>query len=306
MYRDGTHDAAPARPRGRDRRPRRRRPDPASGDRAGRAAAPRASASSVAGTFASNIGTWMQNVLLGAYGYTLTHSTTYVGLLFFAQLGPLLLLSNIGGVLADMVDRRRLLLWCRSSSSCSRSCSRPRARVAPFGRADPRSCVLVIGVGNALGAPALSAILPTLVPRSDLPGAVSLQSVQMNLSRVDRAGDRRGDLRGRRARHRCSSSMPARTCSRSSRSLVVHYPRRRAPRGHERCVGQPGRRLRHRASRPAHPAAAPAARDAVVLLARVHRPHARARRRQPRHRAPQHRVRRCCTRSSASAPRSER
>ncbi len=44
--------------------------------------------------------------------------------------------------------------------------------------------MLVIGIGNALGAPALSAILPTLVPKPDLPGAVSLQSVQMNLSRV--------------------------------------------------------------------------------------------------------------------------
>src|SRR5258708_991677 len=63
-----------------------------------------------AGTFASNIGTWMQNVLLGAYGYTLTHSASYVGLLFFAQLGPLLLLSNIGGVPAHVLDRRRLLL----------------------------------------------------------------------------------------------------------------------------------------------------------------------------------------------------
>ena len=42
----------------------------------------------------------------------------------------------------------------------------------------------MIGIGNALGAPALSSILPTLVPKPDLPGAVSLQSVQMNLSRV--------------------------------------------------------------------------------------------------------------------------
>ena len=46
-----------------------------------------------AASFSSNIGTWMQNVLLGAYGYTLTHSAAYVGLLYFAQLGPLLLLS---------------------------------------------------------------------------------------------------------------------------------------------------------------------------------------------------------------------
>src|SRR6266480_341179 len=37
------------------------------------------------GTFASNIGTWMQNVLLGAFGYELTGSAVFVGILFFAQ-----------------------------------------------------------------------------------------------------------------------------------------------------------------------------------------------------------------------------
>jgi predicted MFS family arabinose efflux permease len=44
--------------------------------------------------------------------------------------------------------------------------------------------VLIIGIGNALSGPALAALLPTLVPRRDLAGAVSLQSVQMNLARV--------------------------------------------------------------------------------------------------------------------------
>src|SRR5450432_875575 len=62
------------------------------------------------GVFASNIGTWMQNVLLGAYGFVLTHSAGYVGLLAFAQLGPLLFLSTVSGVLADTLDRRRLLV----------------------------------------------------------------------------------------------------------------------------------------------------------------------------------------------------
>jgi predicted MFS family arabinose efflux permease len=45
-------------------------------------------------------------------------------------------------------------------------------------------CVLAIGIGNALNAPVLSAVLPVLVPKRDMPGAVSLQSVQLNLSRV--------------------------------------------------------------------------------------------------------------------------
>src|SRR5215212_4373959 len=57
------------------------------------------------GTFASNIGTWMQNVLLGAFALQLTHDPGYVGLVYFAQLGPLLFLAALGGVLADVLDR---------------------------------------------------------------------------------------------------------------------------------------------------------------------------------------------------------
>jgi MFS family permease len=126
----------------------------------------------------------MQNVLLGAYGFTLTHSATYVAVLFFAQLGPLLLLSPVGGVLADVFDRRRLLLACQVPQLVF---SLVLALLATSSHPDEvllALCVLVIGVANALGAPALSSILPTLVPKPDLPGAVSLQSVQMNLSRV--------------------------------------------------------------------------------------------------------------------------
>lgn len=136
------------------------------------------------GTFASNIGTWMQNVLLGAYGYQLTHSTGFVGILFFAQLGPLLFLATVGGVLADLVDRRRLLIWMQLEQLVFSLVLAVLVAAPHPSRGAIVGCVLVIGIGNALSAPALSAILPTLVPRRDLPGAVSLQSVQMNLSRV--------------------------------------------------------------------------------------------------------------------------
>ncbi|HMC70835.1 MAG TPA: MFS transporter, partial [Mycobacteriales bacterium] len=61
-------------------------------------------------TFSSNVGTWMQNVALGAFAYQLSHSASFVALTGFAQLGPLLLLATVGGVLADAVDRRRLLV----------------------------------------------------------------------------------------------------------------------------------------------------------------------------------------------------
>jgi MFS family permease len=136
------------------------------------------------GTFASNVGTWMQNIALGVFAYQLTHSATYVALLGFAQLGPLFLLSIVGGALADVFDRRRLLIACQVeqlafSLVLAWAASRPHPSTGLV-----FVLVLAIGIGNALNAPAFTAVLPTLVPRRDLPGAVSLQSVQMNLSRV--------------------------------------------------------------------------------------------------------------------------
>jgi predicted MFS family arabinose efflux permease len=136
------------------------------------------------GTFASNVGTWMQNVILAAFGYELTHSTTFVGVLFFAQLGPLLFLATIGGALADIVDRRKLLITMQLAQLVLSFLLAVLAAVDDPSRAAIVVCVFAIGIANALSAPALSAVLPTLVPRPDLAGAVSLQSVQMNASRV--------------------------------------------------------------------------------------------------------------------------
>jgi MFS family permease len=137
------------------------------------------------GTFSSNIGTWMQNVVLGAYALDLTGSAGFVSLLFFAQLGPLLFLSLWGGALADTVDRRRLLV---SLQFVQAALSLVLAYVV-WQNDDPSRALLTalvfgIGIFNALGAPGLSSILPTLVDKEDLPGAVALMSVQMNLSRV--------------------------------------------------------------------------------------------------------------------------
>lgn len=136
------------------------------------------------GSMASNIGSWMQNVALGAFAYELTHSAGYVALLSFAQLGPLLALSILGGVLADAVNRK-VLLYVAQGEQLVMSIA-----LAWVARGDNPSqsaiflCVLAVGIGNALNGPVFSAVLPMLVGRRDLAGAVSLQSVQLNLSRV--------------------------------------------------------------------------------------------------------------------------
>lgn len=136
------------------------------------------------GAFASNVGSWMQNVILGAYAYTISHSSVFVGIVVFAQMGPQLLLSMIGGVVADLVDRRRLLIVVSLeqlvfSVALALVCS----------GANPSKVLIVafvaaIGVGQATYAPAYSAVLPGLVGRENLAGAISLNSAQMNASRV--------------------------------------------------------------------------------------------------------------------------
>ncbi len=136
------------------------------------------------GTFLSNIGTWMQNVLLGKFALDLTHDPGYVGLLYFAQLGPLLFLSQIGGVIADRVNRRRYLVVMQLTQMLLSFGLAALVVVQHPSKWGIFGCVLAIGIVNALSAPSMGAILPTLVPKEDIPGAVSLQSVQMNLSRV--------------------------------------------------------------------------------------------------------------------------
>ena len=136
------------------------------------------------GALLSNIGTWMQNVVLGAYGYSLTHSATFVSLLSFAQLVPLMLLSVVGGALADRFDRKWLIILVSIEQTAfalgiawlTRSPSPSQWLLLLF--------VLAMGIGQAVYAPAYSSVMPELVEERDLVGAVALNSVNMNLSRV--------------------------------------------------------------------------------------------------------------------------
>ena len=136
------------------------------------------------GAFASNIGTWMQNVVLGALAYELTGSAIFVGVMMVAQLGPLLLFSTLGGMLADSVDRKKLLISLTVEQGVLSSLLGFVAFSAHPNKTLMVGIVALIGIGNALYAPVFSALLPVLVPRQDIGGAISLNSVQMNGSRV--------------------------------------------------------------------------------------------------------------------------
>ncbi len=137
-----------------------------------------------AGSLLSNIGSWMQNVILGAYVYQVTDSASSVALVTLAQLGPLLFLSLVGGAIADRFDRRAVLILVSVeqllfSLGLAVVVTQPAPRIELL-----LGLALAIGIGQAIYAPTYSALIPTLVEPADMPGAISLNSANMNLSRV--------------------------------------------------------------------------------------------------------------------------
>lgn len=135
------------------------------------------------GSFTSGTGTWIQNVVLPAYVYTRTGKASLVGLMIFAQLGPLLFLSIPAGVFADKFDRRK---WLVAMQIVQLVCS---VALGLLALGSPSFIALFlaslgVGIGNALNAPAWTAMLPSLVRHEDLPGAISLSSTTLNGARV--------------------------------------------------------------------------------------------------------------------------
>lgn len=136
------------------------------------------------GAFLSNVGTWMQNVVLGALAYDLTGSSTFVGVVLFAQLGPFLFFSMIGGLLADTFDRRKLLMMISTTQALLALALAFVARGDDPSRMAIVGIVFLIGLGQSVFGPTYSAVLPDLVGPGNLAGAISLNSAQMNGSRV--------------------------------------------------------------------------------------------------------------------------
>jgi predicted MFS family arabinose efflux permease len=137
-----------------------------------------------AGSILSNVGSWMQNFVLIAFAFTLTKSATFVAITQFAQLGPLLFVSLIGGSLADRFDRKKLLVIVSSYQATFAFALAWVVRAPDPSKVAIVGLVFAIGMGQAVAGPTFASVLPSLVDKRDLPGAVSLTSANMNLSRM--------------------------------------------------------------------------------------------------------------------------
>ncbi len=136
------------------------------------------------GAFTSTVGNWMQQVAQSWLVFELTHSSFYLGLDYFCGQLPILLLTLIGGVVADRHDRRHVLL---GSQLVQMGTAFTLAALLYLHAVRVQYILLlsfVAGLGQAFGGPAYQALIPSLVQKRDLPNAIALNSIQFNLARV--------------------------------------------------------------------------------------------------------------------------
>jgi MFS family permease len=136
------------------------------------------------GAFVGNLGLWMQSTAQGWLVLQLTNSPALLGLTSAAASAPTLVLTLVAGVLADRVDRLRLIIACQLVAAAAAAIL--AALVSGGGVAFWHILVLatVAGAAQAFATPALQAIVPSLVDRDAIGNAVALNSAQLNLSRV--------------------------------------------------------------------------------------------------------------------------
>jgi len=134
------------------------------------------------GACTSSIGTWMQIVAQGWLIYRLSHSAFLLALDQFLSGIPIFLFSLIGGVIADRVERRRILLgsqWVQMATAATLTVLVATGHVHIW----HILCLsFITGFAQAFGGPAYQALIPTLVDRKDMPNAIALNSIQFNLA----------------------------------------------------------------------------------------------------------------------------
>jgi len=135
-------------------------------------------------TVASNVGSWMHDTAATWLMTSLTTSTLLVALMQTASSLPVLALALPAGALADIVDRRRVLISAQAWMLAAAGLMGLLALAGAMTPARLLSLTFLLGLGNGLTAPAWQATLPDLVGKDQLRAAVSLNGAAMNIARA--------------------------------------------------------------------------------------------------------------------------
>ncbi len=136
------------------------------------------------GQLVSLVGTWMQSVAQGWLMHRLTGSAFWLGLLGFTQFLPVMLFSLWAGVIADRLDRRRVLFWTQSLLLLQAAAL---ATLVTTGGIRPSMLLALAGmygIVNALDMPTRQSFIVELVGKEDLPNAIALNSTAFNTARI--------------------------------------------------------------------------------------------------------------------------
>ena len=134
------------------------------------------------GQFISLVGTWMQQVAQSWLVYRLTGSSLSLGLVGFAAQFPVFLLGMFGGIVADKMNRRTVLLCTQTASLIQAGIM---AALTLTGRIEVWEVVVLatfLGVVNAVDIPTRQSFIAELVGTQDLPNAIALNSSMFNLA----------------------------------------------------------------------------------------------------------------------------
>jgi MFS family permease len=129
-------------------------------------------------------GSWMQNIAVGWLVLELTGSGTILGLVTAAKFVPLVVLGPWGGLVADRVDNRKLLIWTQVAQAVLTAVL---AALVWAGAATVPILVTVvftIGLVNVLDGPSRQSLIPQLVQRDLVANAIALNSITLNLARI--------------------------------------------------------------------------------------------------------------------------
>lgn len=134
-------------------------------------------------SLASNCGSWLQIVASGWLILRLTGSPAAVGALALVARGPAFVLSTFGGQLADRYDRRVIGIWTFALQGVAAAGMAVMSALGVLGVWVIYVLTFALGVGFALGLPAILATVPALVPAERLSQAVSLNAAGINVAR---------------------------------------------------------------------------------------------------------------------------
>ena len=126
----------------------------------------------------------MQDVAIGWHVYSQTGSAMSLGLVGLAQFLPLLLFVGLAGDLADRQDRRLISVVCNIAQMVCSVALFVFAYLADFGIWPVYLCLLGLGSARAFSAPAMSAILPNLVDKTEFSRAVAVSSSAFQIATI--------------------------------------------------------------------------------------------------------------------------